>query len=219
MDIDLVFVSQDIENLDAAIRRLGNYFWHVYSKKTWGFRVMRDRYGVQLRYEADMRATAFEDEGYMYDHRIFRCYESAQSITNQVARKFPVPSVFKWAIAYIIVFAILAPLFYFYAKRNVKKLSAAPLAPVRPYGNFIEESAKKDPAASSIISTLTHSPGISSSSERGGYPTMPDPLKTQPGATSSEKKPQICEEKRVGGCFAMGDSKSCKYENKVVCHE
>lgn len=228
MDIDLVFVSQDIQNLDAAIRRLGNYFWHVYSKKTLGLKLYRDRYGVELRYTGEPDSPVFESEGYRYEQKFFRCYTSALDLTHQSKRSFPVPGVFKLAFAFIILLAFLVPKLYrqnmriFSGKEklaaihanNPVKTAPALLPGIKPPSDVKIDAAPNlagvlmgsEPNASTEIAAVSADlPGVS------GSQGLHSSHAAKVGAN------RVCTRKPTGGCLEYRGKKECSWQDKEVC--
>jgi len=185
IDCDLVFITQHIENLDVAIRRLGNYFWRVSSKKVFGFLWrLTGQYVVSLRLEADPKAPTFTSKSHRYDEKYFRCYQSAQSTEFQLKRSFSVPPIFLQLTVMIVVGLI--------------GLSRG----CKAYRRIV----KPPPAAPAVVTPLQadspHDLGIPrpSSAPVFGVPLVPQEL------------PKKCEKKRVGGCMEIGGERVCKYD-------
>jgi len=188
IDCDIVFISQHIDNVDVAIRRLGNYFYHVYEKKLLGLRIFKNKYGVDMRLSSDPLAPTFTSESFTRQPKYFRCFCSAQSADNQMKKKFPVPRII-WYVFFIAIFGALAFARWKYKKGNVFRARTV-AAPVMPLPQSpVDLPGLPRPSASNVV-LVDSGPAL--------------------GVSVSS-----CTTRRVGGCFEMGGSRECKYD--YVC--
>lgn len=102
-DIDIVFMTQDVEQLDKAVRRLCNEYYDVLNNKWMALWGISNSYTVVMR--LSLGGLIVNKKDYYFEQKYFRCYKSAVQTTQQLSRKRPMPRVFKFAVLALLFFA------------------------------------------------------------------------------------------------------------------
>jgi len=192
IDCDIVFITQDIKQIDAAIRRLGNYFWHISNRKIFGFKFFANVYKVSLSLSGEPDAPVYTTSNYRYEDKYFRCFTSAIALDNQMKRKFGIPSQF-YFLAFVLLFII-------YAMSDWRKF----------YNSAIggRSSPRTVPVADSPYNLGIPRGGVSS--------VVPAPVPSVPSLPPSKDD---CVVERRGGCYQFGNEpRKCEYKPVRVCN-